>query len=167
MGHRIQNSLYKLFEHKCVLEVCVHIHPIMIQIHPVIFLNPHFKIPLALSEWRSFVQAPPTIVDWQDRLNLDPLWVSWELSAASGAEEDKMSPIKWLKCFVVGSNNEYSSRQLLQTSEPLKTQKININFALKGMYRSPNYINPKGTESRFKETWTRTAWWRLSWFWQG
>ncbi len=22
-GHRMQNSLYKLFEHKCVLEVCV------------------------------------------------------------------------------------------------------------------------------------------------
>ncbi len=33
--HRIQNSLYKLFEHKCALEVCVHIHPIMIKIHPV------------------------------------------------------------------------------------------------------------------------------------
>ncbi len=26
-----------LFEHKCVLEVCVHIHPIMIKIHPVFF----------------------------------------------------------------------------------------------------------------------------------
>ncbi len=25
-----QNSLFKLFEHKCVLEVCVHIHPIII-----------------------------------------------------------------------------------------------------------------------------------------
>ncbi len=33
----MQNSLYKLFEHKCVLEVCVHIHPIMIKIHPVYF----------------------------------------------------------------------------------------------------------------------------------
>ncbi len=28
----MQNSLFKLFEHKCVLEVCVHIHPIMIKI---------------------------------------------------------------------------------------------------------------------------------------
>ncbi len=36
----MQNSLYKLFEHKCVLEVCVHIHPIMIKIHPVCFLIP-------------------------------------------------------------------------------------------------------------------------------
>ncbi len=26
----MQYSLYKLFEHKCVLEVCVHIHSIMI-----------------------------------------------------------------------------------------------------------------------------------------
>ncbi len=36
-GHQMQNSLYKLFEHKCVLEVCVHIHPIMIKIHPMFF----------------------------------------------------------------------------------------------------------------------------------
>ncbi len=40
------NLLFKLFEHKCVLEVCIHIHPIMIKIHPVFFcLNPYFKIP--------------------------------------------------------------------------------------------------------------------------
>ncbi len=29
-----------------------------------------------------------------------------------------------LRCFVVGCNNEYSSRHLLLTSEPLKTQRI-------------------------------------------
>ncbi len=46
----MQNPLYKLFEHKCVLEVCVHIHPIMIKIHPVFFfLNPYFKIPFLKS----------------------------------------------------------------------------------------------------------------------
>ncbi len=33
----MQNSLYKLFEHKCVLEVCVHIHPIMIK--SLIYIN--------------------------------------------------------------------------------------------------------------------------------
>ncbi len=50
MGHWIKNSLYKLFEQKCVLEVCVHIHPIMIKIHPVFFfLNPYFKIPFLKS----------------------------------------------------------------------------------------------------------------------
>ncbi len=32
-----------------------------------------------------------------------------------------MSP-KWLRCFVVGCNNEQSSRHLLLTSEPLKMQ---------------------------------------------
>ncbi len=37
-----------------------------------------------------------------------------------------MSPIKRLKCFVVGCDNEYSSRHLLLTSEPLKTQRIII-----------------------------------------
>ncbi len=110
--------------------------------------NPPIDFFKSLSPFQNdVVLYRPLLVDWQDRLTLDPLWVSWELSAASGAEEDKMSPIKWLKCFVVGSNNEYSSRQLLLTSEPLKMQKININFALKGMCRSPKYINPKGAES--------------------
>ncbi len=93
-----------------------------------------------LSEWCSSVQAPPTIVDWQDRLTLDPPWVNWELSA-SGAGEDKMSQIERLRCFVVGCNNEYSSRHLLPTSEPLKTQRINVTFALKWMHRSPICLN--------------------------
>ncbi len=34
-----------------------------------------------------------------------------------------MAP-KQLRCFVVGCNNEHSSRHLLQTSDPLKTQWI-------------------------------------------
>ncbi len=41
-GHQMQNSLYKLFEHKCVLKVCVHIHPLMIKIHPVFFFKSLF-----------------------------------------------------------------------------------------------------------------------------
>ncbi len=51
----MQNSLYKLFEHKGMLENIliagsVFIHPIMIQIHPVFFfLNPYFKIPFLKS----------------------------------------------------------------------------------------------------------------------
>ncbi len=59
----------------------------------------------------------------------------------SGAGEDKMSLIKRLKCLVVGCNNEYSSRHLLPTSKLLKTQRINVTFALKWMRRSPIYIN--------------------------
>ncbi len=34
----MQNSLFKLFEHKCVLEVCENIHPIMIK--KALFQNP-------------------------------------------------------------------------------------------------------------------------------
>ncbi len=66
----MQNSLYKLFEHNCVLEVCVNIHPIIIQINTFCFEIPILKSPFSnkavlrlLSEWRSSVQAPPTIVD--------------------------------------------------------------------------------------------------------
>ncbi len=49
----MQNSLYKLFEHKSMLENnfgSVFIHPIMIKIHPVFFfLNSYFKIPFLKS----------------------------------------------------------------------------------------------------------------------
>ncbi len=67
------NSLYKLFEHKRVLEVCAH------DKNPpsVFFLIPILKPPFSnqavlrfLSEWRSYAQTAPTIVDWQDRLTL-------------------------------------------------------------------------------------------------
>ncbi len=64
----MQNSLLKLFEHKCVLEVCVH------HITSHNDKNPpsdfFFKSPFSnqavlrfLSELRSSVQAPPTLVD--------------------------------------------------------------------------------------------------------
>ncbi len=111
----MQNSLYKLFEHKCVLEVCPHIHPIMIKIPPVFFFKiPILKSPFSnqvvlrfLSEWRSSAQATPTKVDWQDRLTLSYLRPGLsELRAVncptdSGAGEDKMSPFEQLRCFVV------------------------------------------------------------------
>ncbi len=69
-------------------------------------------------------QAPPTIVDWHGRLTLDPPWVSCHQSAIVSPPEQmytRMSP-KRLKCFVVGCNNEHSSRHLLPTSEPLKAE---------------------------------------------
>ncbi len=40
----MQNSLYKLFEHKCVLEVCTH-PSYNDKNPPSVFLNPYFKIP--------------------------------------------------------------------------------------------------------------------------
>ncbi len=53
----------------------------------------------------------------------------------------RTSPIKRLRCFVDGCNNEYSSCHLLPTSEPLKTQRINVTLVLKGMLRSPICLN--------------------------
>ncbi len=63
---------------KMCVEVCVRNHPIMIRNPPsVFFLIPILKFPFsnqavlsALSEWRSSLQAPPTIIDWQDHLTL-------------------------------------------------------------------------------------------------
>ncbi len=52
-----------------------------------------------------------------------------------------MSQTEQLRCLFVGCNNEYSSRQLLLTSEPLKTQRINVTFVLKGMHRSAICLN--------------------------
>ncbi len=40
--------ILKLLEHKCFLEVCVNIHPIMIKIHPVFFFLSPFLIKLFL-----------------------------------------------------------------------------------------------------------------------
>ncbi len=115
------------FKHKCVLEVCVHIQPVMIKIHPVFFFNPYFKIPFL----KSGCSESPVRMTW---FCTGPSHDSWltrpsylrpalsELRAVhhcvdSGAGEDKMFPIKWLRCFVVGCNNKYSSRHLLPTSE--------------------------------------------------
>ncbi len=49
-----------------------------------------------------------------------------------------MSPIKRLKCLVVGCNKEYSSCHLLPTSEHLKTQRINVKFVFEGNVAIPN-----------------------------
>ncbi len=38
-----------------------------------------------------------------------------------------MFQIKPSRCLVIGCNHEYSSRHLLQTSELLKTQRINVS----------------------------------------
>ncbi len=130
----------------CVGSVCVHIHLIIIKIHPVFFfffyaiLKYHFSSQAVLrflSEWRRSVQTTPTLVDWQGHLTLDPPWVCCHHSTILS------TPVKGkrLRCSVVGFNNEYSSHHLLPTSEPLKTQRINVTFALKWMRRSPICLN--------------------------
>ncbi len=68
----------------CVGSVCTH--PSYNDKNPpsVFFFKSPFSnqaVLRFLSEWHSSVQAAPTRVDWQDRLTLDPPWVSWELSA--------------------------------------------------------------------------------------
>ncbi len=135
----------------CVGSVCTH--PSHNDKNPPsgFFKIPILKCPLSnqavrrfLSEWRSSAQTAPTIVDRQGRLTLDPPWVCWELSAivlTPVQGKTRMSPIKWLRCFVVGGNDEHSSRHLLPTSEPLKTQRSKVTSVLKGMRRSPIYIN--------------------------
>ncbi len=98
----------------------------------VFFFNPCFKI--------SFLKSGSHDSWLTSRLTLDLPWVSCELSPSS-AGEDKMSQIKRFKCLVVGCNNEYSSRQLLPTSEMLKTQRINVTLILKWISRSPICLN--------------------------
>ncbi len=106
---------------KCVLEVCVHIQPIMIKIHPVFFLNPHFKIPF-LKSGCSEVPVRMTYFctdrshdSWLTRPSyLRPAlselsWVCHCVDPSVG--EDKMSQIKWLKCLVVGCNNKHSRKR--------------------------------------------------------
>ncbi len=129
--------------------MCVYIHPIMIKNPPsVFFKNPYFKIPFLKSGCScqndgSSAQAPPTIVDWQGRLTLDLPWVSWELSA-SVQRKTRLSPIKRLRRSVVGCNNEYSSRHLLPTSQPLKTQRITFGFWRE--CASVNFVNEDDDE---------------------
>ncbi len=118
----------------------VHIHPIMIQIHPQFSNQAAMRF---LSEWRSSVQT--THNSWLTlAFYLRPALSDLRAvrpSVNSGAGEDKMSPIKRLRRFVVGYNNEYSSRHLLLTSELLKMQRINVTFVLKGMHRSQICLN--------------------------
>ncbi len=52
-----------------------------------------------------------------------------------------MSQIKRLRCFVVGCNNEHSSRHLLPTSEPLKTKRINVTLVFEGNAPIPICLN--------------------------
>ncbi len=62
-------ALLQVVELKCVLAVCVHNHPIIIQIHPVFFLSTKiFTLFLNRAICQCDVtrtEAPPMSVDWQ------------------------------------------------------------------------------------------------------
>ncbi len=115
-GHWMQNSLSKLFEHKCELEVCVHIHLIMIKTHSVFFFIPILKSLFLKSGCSTspvrimWFCTSPSHNSWLTR----PSYVRPALSELSAVclwcREDKMPPIKRLRCFVVVCNNEHSSR---------------------------------------------------------
>ncbi len=87
---------YMFWTVMCVLAVCVHNHPIMIQIHQVLFLSTKLFTPFSnqailsfSSVWRHTDEGPPTIIwltgAFQHRLHwcltLDPPWVSRHQSA--------------------------------------------------------------------------------------
>ncbi len=99
---RYEMHFYMLFEHKCVLAVCVHNHPIMIKINPVFFLYLLKSLPLSQIEPISdaVAQTGPSHDSWltvtfQHRLDwcltLDPPWVICHQSGIVSPPE-QMSP---------------------------------------------------------------------------
>ncbi len=120
------------------INVCLHIHHIIIKIHPVLFKkSPIIIITFSdqavlkfLAEWRSSAQAAPTAIDWHWCFTLDPPWVSCHQSTIVSPPEKVQTrmTLKRLRCFVFGCNNEHSSRHLLLISEPIKTQWITFVF---------------------------------------
>ncbi len=77
-----------------------------------------------------------------------------ELSSVVSPPEQMYTRItsKWLRCFVVGCNNEYSSSHLLPSSEPLKW----ITFGFEGSAPSI-YLNVCANHSWFSFTYRRTV----------
>ncbi len=112
----------------------------------VFFLN--HAVLRVLSEWCSSVQATPPIIDWQARLTFDPPWVSWVNCLRCRGRQEFLRLSVFLSDFVVGCNNEYSSRQLLLTSEPLKTQRINVAFVIFLNNITPGWWNDLPTPIR-------------------
>ncbi len=74
-----------------------YIHPVMIKIPPVFFFFFFNQTVLRfLSELCSSVQAPPTIVDWQDHLTSDPPWVNRHQSTIVSTPVQGRTRCLWL-----------------------------------------------------------------------
>ncbi len=85
---------HKSYNYKNPPSVCFYLIPIL----KSPFSNQ--AVLMFLLEWRSSVQAARTIVDWQDRLTLDPPWVSCPPLCGLRCRGRQDVSIKWLRCFV-------------------------------------------------------------------
>ncbi len=78
---RREMHFYMLFEHKCVLAVCVHNHTIMIKIHPVFFFFNLIKS-LPLSQIKQF--SASCLCDVTQTQALPRLLIDSSVSAQTG-----------------------------------------------------------------------------------
>ncbi len=121
----------------CVGRVCTH--PSYNDKNPPSFFKSLLKSPFSnqavlrfLSEWRSSAQPAPPIVDWQDRLTLDPPWVICPPLC-------RLEECLWLSDWVVLLLDVIMIiAVLLPTSEPLKMQRINVTFVFEGNAPMPD-----------------------------
>ncbi len=134
---------YMLYEHKCVLAVFVHIHPLMIKIHPVLFLIPINNIPFLKSSHSQLLRCVtshnpgPSHDYWLTLVfTLDPPWVSCN-SPPLFRRLSRMSP-KRLRCLLL---DVIMNIAVLIYSRYLSRWRCSgLHLFLKGM-RPPIYLN--------------------------